>query len=297
MSNQMFLLTLLALCVFPDEKMNTINDLPNVNTQFEVVGSAVPMFELDDHPSCSADYTDCLDIDDVTLEKMNSLEKVALALTVENISLEEEQMIGKYYHEQANYTFINDKRTEKLNGILNKMRPYFLRQELDYKIYLIDDPVVNAWTIPGGYIYFTTGILEFAESDDELANIIGHEVGHNECKHTHKGLLREKGQETVTDLFEQFTGIKVDPQIPQTMMYYSTLPLIAFGQIDELQADRTGFYLANKIGYNPEKGLEFWKRSAKNETENYFDKFMRSHPYSSKRYECGEEYLRINKRN
>ncbi len=281
-----------VFCFFqPNEKMQKKAD-PTARVTTE----SMPQFKLENNASCSADYTACLTPDEIAINTASEAEAFMLETFVNSITVAQEQQIGKDFHEQMKYSYVTDARWKRLNKILNKMRPYFLRQEINYKIYLIEDPVINAWTVPGGNIYFTTGILNFAKSDDELANIIGHEVGHNECKHTHRHLKRSAGTNQAGNMLESIFGLKVDPQLTNLVVEISSIPLVSFGQVDELQADRTGFYLANKVGYDPMKGLAFWKRLAKQEKENFFEKFMRSHPYSSTRYNCGKSYLNSKRR-
>jgi predicted Zn-dependent protease len=199
------------------------------------------------------------------------------------ISVETEKEIGKEFHNSVNYVYINDKRTKKLRAMLAKMQPYVSRKEITYQIYLIEDNAINAWTVPGGNIYFTTGILNFTESDDEIANILGHEIGHNEKKHTHRHIQRQAP-------LNMFFGNDLDWAVNLL-----SAAIISFNQHQELEADRTGMILSSKAGYNPEKGLEFWKRMATNERENLLEKLFRSHPYSGSRYDCGHDYLKGNK--
>ncbi|MCB0641181.1 MAG: M48 family metallopeptidase, partial [Phaeodactylibacter sp.] len=192
------------------------------------------------------------------------------------ISDEMEIEAGQSIHEDFDYTFIEDARTQKLRNMLDEMRP-FISRDLDYKIFLIEDDVINAWTIPGGYIYVTTGIMDFIQSDDELANVIGHEIGHNENKHTTKIIQRNAPR-------------NIHPDISVVVDVYS-LATMAYNQPQELEADQSGFYLSYKAGYNPRRGLDFWKRLAEFENPNFLEKLFRSHPYSAARYQCGQDYL------
>lgn len=195
------------------------------------------------------------------------------------ISVETEKEIGEEFHENTGYTYLEDNRTRKLRRMLEKMKPYISRKEITYKVYLIEDDAINAWTVPGGNIYFTTGILDFTESDDEVANILGHEIGHNEKKHTHRHIQRQAP-------FNMFFGSDLD-----WVVNLFSQATISFNQYQELEADRTGLILATKAGYDAEKGLDFWKRMATNERESLLEKLFRSHPYSNARYDCGHDYL------
>jgi beta-barrel assembly-enhancing protease len=65
---------------------------------------------------------------------------------------------------------------------------------LDYQFFVVQDKEVNAFSVPGGYIYIYTGLLDFCESDDELAGVIGHEIAHASLRHVAE---MEKRQSTI----------------------------------------------------------------------------------------------------
>jgi hypothetical protein len=229
-------------------------------------------FEDLDFSSCSDDPEDDL------LTIGNEFEKQILN-TLVSIDAETENDIGEQIHETFNYRYIKDERYRKVKSIFNKMKPYIERKDINYQIFVIQDNVINAWTIPGGNIYITTGIILAAKNDDELANIIGHEIGHNENGHTKKSLQRQ----LPVMIFQ-------DDIVAEMVNIYSQVT-IAYNQPNELESDMAGFYLSAKAGYDPLIGLEFWKRMAKDESANRLDKFFRSHPYSNTRYNCGKDHL------
>lgn len=224
----------------------------------------------------------CMTKEEDVLYKIGSAE--AMILKNFEISPEDEKEIGDKFHAQMEFEYIEDQRTRKLRAVLGKLKPFAQRKEVDYRVFLIESEEINAWTIPGGNIYVTTAMMSNLENDDELAIVIGHEIGHNECKHTHRQLQRYALAKAPFDLI----NIQVDPSI--LVNFFSTLA-VAFSQYQELEADRTGFIYAANAGYDPKRGLEFWKRLAAKEEENDFERFFRSHPYSSARYTCGSDYL------
>jgi predicted Zn-dependent protease len=195
------------------------------------------------------------------------------------IDLSTEKSVGEAFHEQQSYDYIEDTRTEKLRRMLKKLiKKADRRNELRYNVYLIEDEVVNAWTVPGGNIYVTTGILDFIKNDDELANVLGHEIGHNEKKHG----LRHIQRSVPAMWFGDQVGVILEVLSQLT---------VSFNQYQELEADQIGIDLAKAAGYNPLRGLSFWERMAENENPNFMEKVFRSHPYSQNRYECGKAYI------
>jgi predicted Zn-dependent protease len=217
---------------------------------------------------------------DIFIDLMNNIDRGVLSYY--EVTAEEEREIGEQIHNNFEYTYINDERTAKLKSILSKIKRYVERSEVNYTIFLIEDDQINAWTIPGGYIYFTTGMYEFAENDHELANIIGHEVGHNENRHTSKFIQREKQKRDITNV----TGVDVG-----LFVNLYSMATVAYNQPQEIESDYSGFYLAYKAGYEPEDGLELWRRLSEREDPNILGKLFRSHPYSNTRYRCGKEYI------
>lgn len=196
------------------------------------------------------------------------------------ISSVQEKDVGHQIHQQFDFEYINDTRTDKLRQILKAMKPFLDRTALSYEVFLVkNDNVINGWTIPGGRIYITTGLLNFVKNDHELANVIGHEIGHNENRHTVKIVQRNAPR----SIF--------GPELGSLFMDIYSQATVSYGQPDELEADFSGFYLAFKAGYDPEVGLEFWKRMAQNESTALFEKFFNSHPYSEIRYNCGKHHL------
>lgn len=216
----------------------------------------------------------------------SDMEKTVLNVVSGEIDLSDEQKVGKEYHKEIkrHFSMIEDSRLEKLNAIFKKIKPYIERNELNFKIYLVeskeDAKMINAFTIPGGSIYFTTALMDFVESDDELAFIMGHEIGHNENKHTHRQLKRRNATETV---FGEGTKDYAD---------LFSLLIMSYGQPDEIEADRCGAYLAFKAGYDPKKGFDFFKRLSKDEGDNnMLLKLISTHPCSKERVSCGLEYI------
>lgn len=198
------------------------------------------------------------------------------------ISEKMEKEYGEEFHQSISkeYKLIDaDPRRQKLLTIFNKMLPYRERKNIDYSLHLIDHDMINAFAIIGGHIYFTTGILDFVDSDDELAVIMGHELGHNDKKHT----VRKIQKMTIANSVLGDIGV-----MAANFQIVITAP---FGQVDEYESDRVGAFLAHKAGYNPRKGKDFFAKLKKNEKYNLLEKLQRSHPYSAQREQCLEDYI------
>lgn len=124
---------------------------------------------------------------------------------------------------------------------------------------LCDSKEVNAFAIPGGYLIITTGMLEFLEDEDELAAIIGHEIGHLELKHGMKAVGTEKVLKLFSLLKEVgMSGVKGDNLLVDQVtvmiddvfgkMYDSVRN--GYGVETESQADWRSLQLCNRLGYD-----------------------------------------------
>ncbi len=168
-----------------------------------------------------------------------------------------------------------------LKGLLHKLLK--MRKDptdINYNIYVIRSEMVNAFTV-GGEIFVTTKLLSQSESTDELACVIGHEIGHNELGHIADQI---KEQELAEGVF----GKEAGREIANAARMFT----IGFNQKKEAESDIFGIDLAISSGYNACRGVDFWKRMKKHEPEaNDMDNLLRSHPYSDKRMNCYQEHL------
>jgi predicted Zn-dependent protease len=149
------------------------------------------------------------------------------------------------------------------------------RKDLPYNIKILDAADINSFTIGGGYVYVNEGLLDFVQSDDELAAVIGHETGHNERRHT--VTLPAKAQALdllfgIASLFSPF------------IYHFGQLAeagLIAKQQrADELQADQYGLQLMTRAGYDPEAMVSFMNHlgAAESDHDSLVDKYLADHP-------------------
>lgn len=123
----------------------------------------------------------------------------------------------------------------------------------DYYFFIVDDPQVNAYALSDGYIYINRGLLLYLESEDQLAAVIAHEIGHVLANH--------HGKRATTDFFGQAAGIAgalvTGRYELMELGHATTRALIAgYGRDMELEADQIGANLIARAGYNPLALLE-----------------------------------------
>jgi len=123
------------------------------------------------------------------------------------------------------------------------------RPTLPWHFTVVDEPAVNAFALPGGYIYLTRGILPFLDSEAELAGVLGHEVGHVTARHS----AQQYTKATSAGLGVQLLSIFVPEAQPFQGLTETALGVLflKYGRDDELQADRLGVDYTVKTGWNP----------------------------------------------
>lgn len=200
------------------------------------------------------------------------------------ISEADEMKYGKQMHEEVakEYSFVStsDKRYARIQKVFNKLLPFRERKEISYKIYLIQDDVINAFSHAGGHVYVTTGILSDLQSDDELALVLGHEISHVDKKHCIRHLQGQMGMQAAGE----YAGIASE---------VSNIISTPFGQYDEYESDWAGANIMTSAGYNARKGLEVFRRWSANENaSNTMEKVFRTHPFSAERVCYLEMYVK-----
>lgn len=179
----------------------------------------------------------------------------ALALT-----LEEEQKLGEQVvrEVEAKFTVIRD---PLLLNYLNRIGQEILQKTgsipYPFRFYLLKDPQLNAFSVPGGHIFVTTGIVEVMDSEGELAGLLGHEIAHVTSRHIAKRMEREKKISLATMAAVLASIFAGDPRIATAVITSSMATGISlslkYSREDEEEADNYGFKYMTRDGYNPEE--------------------------------------------
>jgi predicted Zn-dependent protease len=136
-----------------------------------------------------------------------------------------------------------------VNGVGQRLAKASERPELPWSFAVVDEPAVNAFALPGGYIYLTRGILAFLHDEDELAGVLGHEIGHVTARHS----AQQYTKHTTAGVGLALLGIFVPEARPfqGAAEAVTGLMLLKYGRDDERQADRLGVQYTAATGYNP----------------------------------------------
>ncbi len=153
------------------------------------------------------------------------------------------------YENKDLQTFINVKGKE--------MAAISHRPNLDYQFRVLDSDVLNAFAVPGGYVYFTRGIMAHFNNEAEFAGVLGHEIGHVAARHS-----VEQQRNAVLGQLGIITGAIISPEFGQFAEQASQglgLLLLKFGRDAERESDRLGVEYSTKIGYNAHEMADFFK--------------------------------------
>ena len=184
-------------------------------------------------------------------------------------------------------------RIERITGLLVaqaiKFRPE--TEKWEWTIKVIDDPkTVNAWAMAGGKMAIYTGLIDqLKATDDELAQVLGHEIGHALAKHTAERMSRAMAMEAglgvlgATSQGSQYGGLALTGAQLAAVVALE----LPNSREAESEADRIGIELAAKAGFNPQAAVTLWDKMAKvggGNGSSRFD-FLSTHPAPAKRME------------
>ena len=169
--------------------------------------------------------------------------------------------------------------TNWVNGIGTKLAAHRARTDITYHFEIIDSNEINSFALPGGFIHLDMGMLNFASADDQVAGVMGHEMGHVERGHVTS--LQNKG-----NLLSILIGV-LSILSPIGYLLGGTagnLAYLKFSRLDELQADQYGLLLMTEAGYDPRSDVDTFASLAKQEgNTGEDDKYFIDHPAPSDR--------------
>lgn len=152
---------------------------------------------------------------------------------------------------------------------------------------LADEETINAFALPGGQVFLTTALYNRLENDDQLAIVLGHEIGHVLARHSAEHLAKQK----LTGGLVGATGVATgDADTAQIAGVVGSLVNMRHGRNDEYESDRWGVRLAADAGYDPQ--AIFQVMEVLTETGGgYVPEFLSTHPKPANRTEYAKEIL------
>ena len=234
----------------------------------------------------------CLSLSTVLLQNcarnpVTGKRQVVLMSEANEIAMGQEadpQIVAQYglYDDKALQQFI----TEKGNQMVAKSH----RPNIKYEFKIVDSEVLNAFAVPGGYVYFTRGIMAHFNNEAQFAGVLGHETGHITARHTvaqqRNAMLGQLGI---------LAGVIINPNLGQfanTASQGLGLLFLKFGRDAERQADELGVEYSSKIGYDAKEMADFFQtleRKSEGSESAELPTFLSSHPNP------GDRFVTVNK--
>jgi len=190
-----------------------------------------------------------------------------------------------------------DQRTEKLLArIIGKLTLVSENPKQAYRVTVLNSPAVNAFALPGGYVYVTRGLLALANDASEVAAVIAHEMGHVTANHGIERRQREREEALAERMAETSIsgGLAAKQEIAQ-----SKLRLAAFSRNQELEADAIGIRMLGEAGYDPYAASRFLESMeaygrfmAVDPSSDQSLDFLSSHPNAPQRVELAKNHAR-----
>ncbi len=207
------------------------------------------------------------------------------------VSEKREKAMGLAYDPQVVQEFgvyDNKEMQDFINNYGKKMAAISHRPQLDYKFRILDSPVVNAFAVPGGYVYFTRGIMAHFNNEAEFAGVLGHEIGHVTARHS----AQQQSQQILAQV-GFLAAMIASPKFAQ----YSDLAqnglgllFLKFSRNHESESDKLGVEYSTKIGYDAHEMANFFhtiERIQEKEGAS-IPTFLSTHP------DPGDRFNRVN---
>jgi len=183
------------------------------------------------------------------------------------------QIVAQFglYEDSSIQRFISEKG-KQMAGISH-------RPKLDYTFRVLNSEVVNAFAVPGGYVYFTRGIMTYLNSEAEFAAVLGHEIGHIAHRHT-----VEQQRNAILGQIAIIAGIVINPDLAVFAESASAglqLLLLKNSRDAEREADELGVEYSTKVGYDASQMANFFKtleRQMQGTEAAELPEFLSTHP-------------------
>ncbi|KAF2074345.1 hypothetical protein CYY_004366 [Polysphondylium violaceum] len=212
----------------------------------------------------------------------------------------EEKELGKMGYDEIIETYSdfilpdNNNLQNSVKKIAKKLIDATNRQDLDWDCHVINSENVNAFVLPNGKIFVFSGLFQLCDTEDELAAVIGHEIGHAIARHAAERLSVSKVGYLFLTLTRGLVGDTITGNL--TTMLSTSLLGLKYSRIQEMEADIIGLEFMTKANYDPNAAIKVQKRFAQMEvengrSENSIVNLFATHPIGNERIENIEKWV------
>ena len=169
---------------------------------------------------------------------------------------------------------------ERARRVLDRIAAVCDRKDITYFIKVFDKDIMNAVSLPGGYVYIFKGLLDKLETDDQIAGVIAHEVAHITARHAVKRIQNAYGAMILQGLATQSSA-----KVAQGVNFALISLFSEYSQQDEFEADRLGVKYLKKAGYDPNAMVEVLVKLREDQEKSPAREYSywRTHPFIPQR--------------
>ncbi len=227
----------------------------------------------------------------ITVCLVGSMASCATIGRINVLSTEQEVEIGREAAQEIerDLRLYNDPAvTAYVNELGQTLAGYSSRSGLTYYFKVVDSDEVNAFALPGGWLYVNRGLITTAENESELAGVIGHEIGHVDRKHGARAISRQFGAAVIVEATLGGENASVRRQVLRQVVAVSTgIGQLNYGRDAEREADRFAVESTYATGIDPEGTATFFEKlmAMQKKEPGRLGRLFSTHPPSRERVE------------
>jgi predicted Zn-dependent protease len=179
------------------------------------------------------------------------------------VSTQQEVQMGQQEAQQVNaqLPMVQDAVINSyVNSLGNRIAKLTSRGDLQWQFQVVNSDVVNAFALPGGFVYVNRGVLERASNMSEVAGVLGHEIEHVVRRHSVKQMEQAQGADVGVGILCALTGVCQSGIAQAAIQVGGTAVFAKFGRADEVQADEGGFNNVIRAGISPRGMYTFFQK-------------------------------------
>jgi len=200
------------------------------------------------------------------------------------------QMYAQIANAKSDFPLLDSARNVAAYAHINRIMNTVLnsgvvahRNDFEWTVKLIDSDVLNAFAVPGGKLYFYTGLIKYLDNEAQLAGVMAHEIAHVAARHSTQQMTKQLGSQYITSLL---LGENPNQYLAIAGQLANGLGGLAFSRTDEYEADALAVQYLSRTEYNPLGVAGFFEKII-NETgsveQSKLQTFMSTHPSSADR--------------